>query len=231
MTFLVLSTRLCISRLLLETSKQVSGICLFNRDIFHNEEFMGAYVTHRSTLPVAAAASNSNSEPPKTSTDSPGPTSTSKEERHPSSPDAVRPHPKAGPRRSQNVSKKKRTNATLTDTAVKNAVKNTMHILEQMRKTGPRKRGNRSVYNISSEIFTKQTPKNINESKNASDTKEGGSKDTLCCSVLTHIIGARPEKCGFSAYSASCGHMKNALIAIPPLFAQIASPMDRNTFV
>jgi hypothetical protein len=59
---------------------------------------MGAYVTHRSTPPVAAAASNSNSEPPEMSTDSPGPsTSTSKEERLPSSPDYIRPLPKAGP--------------------------------------------------------------------------------------------------------------------------------------
>jgi len=120
---------------------------------------MGAYVTHRSTPPVAAAVSNGNSEPPETSTDSPGPsTSTSKEERYPSSPDDIRPLPKAGPRKSQNVNKKKRT-ANLTDTSVKNAVKNTTHVLEQMRKTGSKERGNRSVYNISSEIFTKQTPK------------------------------------------------------------------------
>lgn len=51
---------------------QVSGIYLFNRDIFH-DEFMGAYVTDRFTPPVAAANSNSNSKPPKTSIDSPGP--------------------------------------------------------------------------------------------------------------------------------------------------------------
>jgi len=57
--------------------------------------------------------------------------------------------------------------------------KNTTHVLEQMRKTGPKKRGKGSVCNISSEIFTKQTPKNINKSENASDSKEGGSKDTL----------------------------------------------------
>jgi hypothetical protein len=114
----------------------------------------------------------------------------------------------------------------LTDTSFKNAVKNTTHVLEQIRKTGPEERGKRSVCNISIEIFTKQTPKNINKSKNASDTKEGGS-----CTVLTHILEVRPEKCGFRAYSASCGHMKNTLIAVPPLFAQTASPMDRNNFV
>ena len=44
---------------------QVFRIYTFNRDIFHDEEFMGAYVTDRSTPPVAAPASNSNSEPPK----------------------------------------------------------------------------------------------------------------------------------------------------------------------
>jgi hypothetical protein len=108
-------------------------------DNFHDEEFMGAYVTHRSTPPVAAAASNSNSEPPKASTDSPGPsTATSKEERHPFSPDDIRPPPKAGPRKSQNVNKK-RTIAILIETSVKNAVKNTTHVLEQMRKYGPKK--------------------------------------------------------------------------------------------
>jgi len=48
-----------------------------------------------------------------------------------------------------------------------------------MRKTGPKKRGNRGVYSVSSEIITKQTPKNIIKSKTASDTKEGGSKDTV----------------------------------------------------
>jgi hypothetical protein len=55
-------------------------------DIFNDEEFMGAYVTERSIPPVAAAASSSNTDPPKTSIYSPGPsTSTSKEETHPSS--------------------------------------------------------------------------------------------------------------------------------------------------
>jgi hypothetical protein len=98
-----------------------------------------------------------------------------------------------------------------------------------MRKTGPKTRGKRSVCNISSERFTKEIPKNIKKSKNASDTKGEVSKDTLCLYVLTHILEVRPEKCGFSAQSASCGHMKNALMAVPVLFAQIASPMDRNT--
>jgi hypothetical protein len=79
----------------------------------------GAYVTDRYTPSVAAAASNSNCEPPKTSIDSPGPsTSTSKAETHPSSPEDVRPLPKAGPRKSQNVNKK-RTTVILTDTSVK----------------------------------------------------------------------------------------------------------------
>ena len=49
------------------------------------------------------------------------------------------------------------------------------------------------------------------------------------CTVLTHILEVRPEKCGFSEQSTSCGQMKNALMAVPALFAHIASPMDRNT--
>ena len=49
------------------------------------------------------------------------------------------------------------------------------------------------------------------------------------CTVLTNILEVRTEKCGFSAQSTSCGHMKNALMAVPALFAHIASPMDRNT--
>jgi hypothetical protein len=57
-------------------------IYTFNRDIFHDEEFMGAYVTDRSTPPVVAPASNSNSEPPKTSIDSPGSSITTSKEKN-----------------------------------------------------------------------------------------------------------------------------------------------------
>jgi len=111
---------------------QVFRIYTFNRDIFHDEEFMGAYVTDRSTPPVAAPASNSNSEPPKTSIDSRGPSiSTSKDKTHPSSLEDIWPLPKAGPRKTQNVNKRKRTTAILKDTPVKNALKkNTTHVLE-----------------------------------------------------------------------------------------------------
>ena len=74
----------------------------------------------------AAAASNSNSKPQETSIDSPGPsTCTSKEETRPSSPENIRPLPQAGPRKSQNVNKKKRTTVILTDrpAPVKNSLK------------------------------------------------------------------------------------------------------------
>jgi hypothetical protein len=43
----------------LAASPGIFGIYPFNRDIFHDEEFMGAYVTDRSTSPVVAAASSS----------------------------------------------------------------------------------------------------------------------------------------------------------------------------
>jgi len=49
------------------------------------------------------------------------------------------------------------------------------------------------------------------------------------CPFLTHILEVRPEKCGFSAWSASCGHMNNTLMAVPLLFAQITRPIYRNT--
>jgi len=90
---------------------------------------MGAYVTDRSTLPVAAAASSSNGEPTKTSIYSPGPsTSTSKEETHPSFLEYIRFLPTAGPRKSQNVNKMKRTTAILTDTPTKCSGKATVHV-------------------------------------------------------------------------------------------------------
>jgi hypothetical protein len=48
----------------IKTGFQVSGIYPFNRDIFHDKDFMGAYVTNRYSTLVAAAASSSNREPP-----------------------------------------------------------------------------------------------------------------------------------------------------------------------
>jgi hypothetical protein len=88
-------------------SFQVSGIYPFNRDVFH-DEFMGA------------AASSSNSEPPKTSIYSPAPSATtSKEETHPSFLEYIRLLPKARPRKSQNVNKNKKTTAILTDSRTK----------------------------------------------------------------------------------------------------------------
>jgi len=92
---------------------------------------MGAYVTDRSTSPVAAAAVNSNSKTPKTSMNSTGPSiSTSKEETSPVSQKDIRPLPRSGHKKGQNVKTKKKTTAILTDTPVKNALKKTtMHAL------------------------------------------------------------------------------------------------------
>ena len=61
--------------------------------------------------------------------------------------------------------------------------KTTTQVLEQMRKTAPKTRAKGSVRNIS-ERFTKETPKIIKKSKNASDKKAEGSKDTLCLYCL-----------------------------------------------
>jgi hypothetical protein len=96
---------------------QVPGIYSFNRDIFHVEECMWAYVTVTVNTP-------------KTSMDYTGPSiSTSKEKARPFPPEEIRPLPKPGHRKSQNV-QKKGTTAIFTDTPVKNTLKKTtMHAL------------------------------------------------------------------------------------------------------
>ena len=47
--------------------------------------------------------------------------------------------------------------------------------------------------------------------------------------VLAHIPELLPQKCGFSAQRASCGHVKNTLRAVPKFFASVVTPVDRNT--
>jgi len=119
------------------------------------------------------------------STDSPrSSTSTPKEETHPSSPEDIRPLPKDGHRQSE-CKQAEENNCQFDWYIVKYALKiTTTQVLEQMRKTGPKTRGTRGVRDISSERFTKETPKNIKKSKNASNTKWEGSKDTLCLYCL-----------------------------------------------
>jgi len=84
---------------------------------------------------------------------------------------------------------------------------------------------------MSSERYTKETPKNIKKWKNAGDTKKKTPRILYVRTASTHVLEVRPQKCGFSAYNASCGHTKNALKTVPPLFSQIASQTDRNICV
>jgi hypothetical protein len=88
-----------------------------------------------------------------------------------SSSEDIRPLSEAGPRKIQNVNKKKRTTAILTDTPSKMFKKTTTQVFEQMSKPGPKKIGKRSVCNVSTERFTKGTLKNFKKPKNAGDTK------------------------------------------------------------
>jgi hypothetical protein len=37
--------------------------------------------------------------------------------------------------------------------------------------------------------------------------------------IPASIALAHPDKCGFSQQTASCGHLKNALMALPAVFA------------
>jgi len=62
----------------------------------------------------------------------------------------------------------------------------------------------------------------VRDSQNKQETKKA-PRILNACTVFMHILEVCPEKCGFSAFSASCGHTKNAMIAVPPLFAQISS--------
>ena len=132
----------------------------------------------------------------------------------------------------QNVNNKKRTTANLTDTPVKNALKknyNTRLGATGGKKTGPKMIGKKRVCNIYSERYI-ETPKNIKKLKNASDTKKKALKVLYACIVLTHILEVRPQKCRFSAYNASCGHTKNALITVSLLFAETASQKGSECF-
>ena len=73
----------------------------------------------------------------------------------------IRSLPKSGTRKSRNVNQRKKTAAILTDTFLKNPFKKTtIHVFEQITKTGVKKRGKISVWTISSERFTKGAPKN-----------------------------------------------------------------------
>jgi hypothetical protein len=69
---------------------------------------------------------------------------------------------------------------------------------------------------VSKERFTTAEGKieKKKKSKNAGDTDEEDSEDTSCIYVLTH-----PGKCGFSAQTVSYGYRKNALMALPAVFA------------
>jgi hypothetical protein len=73
----------------------------------------------------------------------------------------------------------------LTDTPAKNTLKNYNVNLGENKKNGTQNVGKRSVPKISSERFTKETPKNTKKSKNASDRKEEDSKGTICLPSLS----------------------------------------------
>ena len=82
--------------------------------------------------------------------------------------------------------------------------------------------------NISSESVTKETPKNTKQSKNASDTKEEGSRDTLYLLSLDAYSRSASREMWIQCIQCKLWAHEQ-LMAAPSLFAQIARPMDRNT--
>lgn len=94
-----------------------AGIFEFNRHIFQDYDFLGSYVTDRpapSSEPVASCSYSPSSGLQET---------TSMVVANPLTPDQVRPHPKAGPRKTTRGSRKRRSTSILTDTPVKDRLR------------------------------------------------------------------------------------------------------------
>ena len=95
---------------------RVTGIHPFNRDVFDESEFLPSFVTDRPVPIQPALPPISSTQPP----DHPGPSTQAPDQPGPSlalSPEEIRPHPKAGPRKT--AQKRKRKTMILTDTPVK----------------------------------------------------------------------------------------------------------------
>jgi hypothetical protein len=112
---------------------------------------------------------------------------------------------------------------------VKYALKETTtQVFEQMKKTAPKTRGKSSVCKISSEIFTKETPKNIKKSKNASDTKEG-SKDILCPYCLDACSRSASREMWIQCIVCKFRVHEKCTDGSPNFIRSNYSPIDRNT--
>ena len=135
------------------------------------------------------------------SVDSTGPsTSASKEETYLSSPEDIRSLPKRRPRKSQNANKKKRRTAILTDTPIKNSLKKTtVHDLEQMRKLDPRKEEKEACVTFLVRAPQKEHQKSSRNQRMHETQKKKAPRIVYACTVWTHILEVRPEKCGFIA--------------------------------
>jgi hypothetical protein len=121
----------------------------------------------------------------------------------------------------------------LTYTPVKNAlkIKPTTHVLEQLKKQGPRREEINACATFPVTDTQKKHRKTSRNGRMQATQKKKPPRILYACTVLTHILEVRPQKCRVSAYNASCGHTKNALKTVTTLFAQIASQKYRNAFV
>ncbi|XP_045118985.1 uncharacterized protein LOC123508968 [Portunus trituberculatus] len=108
---------------------RAAGISPFNRDIFQDSDFLGAYVTDRPEEDQQETqvfqASEINVQPATNcldGNDTPRPSTSGLCGKKAPTPEELRPLPKAGPRKGSGMNRRKRSSAILTDTPVKKAL-------------------------------------------------------------------------------------------------------------
>lgn len=189
---------------------RAAGISPFNRDIFQDSDFLGAYVTDRpqenqqetaneiSVQPVTNNNTDGNDTPQilvatvhsKSSSvqnvshlqdeNEPRPSTSGLCGKKPQTPEELRPLPKAGPRKGSGMNRKKRSSAILTDTPVKKA-------LEKVSK----EKTHKTKKNLFSEAKRKQSEK----SKRVQVEEESSDEeDSLCLVCMEPFSKSKPQE-------------------------------------
>jgi len=85
------------------------------------------------------------------------------------------------------------------------------------------------VCNVSNERFTVETQKNTKKSKNASDTKEEGSKDTKCLPSFDAYSRTASREMWIQCIECKLCAREQYTVGSPTFISQITRTMDRNT--
>lgn len=163
-----------------------TGIWPFDREKFSDSDFAPSLVTDQPAPPVPVGQSGSSSAAPPVEA---GPSShllisplpdmspSSGLQGHDFSPETIRPHPKAGPRKTRENGRRKRKSAILTDTPVKEA-------LEQEKK--PKKVKRKLVQNTSqpTEKRSQQRGKKKQKTKHIEKESDSEGDGTFCVVCL-----------------------------------------------